>query len=104
MEKREITVKILNRSFPVLVNQKEEESVLKAARMIEQKLVSYQNKFNLHDQIALTVMCCLEIATDLELLRQDNEAFRQKFANDFRTLEQMYRQVSTENSLNDSSE
>ena len=64
MEKYSIKVNILNRPYPLLVRGDEEESVRNAAKLINEKVKAYKEKFSVKDDIDLVIMCCLELATD----------------------------------------
>ncbi len=64
MEKYSIKVNILNRPFPLLVGADEEEAVRAAARLINDKVKAYKERFSVKDDLDLVIMCCLELATD----------------------------------------
>lgn len=64
MEKYSIKVNILNRPYPLLVRSEEEESVRNAARLINEKVKVYKERFSVKDDLDLVIMCCLELATD----------------------------------------
>ena len=64
LEKYSIKVNILNRPYPLLVNPQEEEAVRTAARLINEKVKLYKEKFSVKDDLDLVIMCCLELATD----------------------------------------
>lgn len=64
MEKYSIKVNILNRPYPLLVRSEEEEAVRNAARLINDKIRVYKEKFSVKDDLDLVIMCCLELATD----------------------------------------
>lgn len=64
-EKLSIKVEISGRTFPLKVSAEEEESVRKAADLVNKKVNSYIDQYSIKDkQIALS-MCALELATDL---------------------------------------
>lgn len=64
MEKYSIKVNILNRPYPLLVKPEEEEVVRTAARLINDKVKEYKDRFSVKDEMDLVIMCCLELATD----------------------------------------
>jgi len=64
LEKYSIKVNILNRPYPLLVRAEEEEAVRNAARLINEKIRVYKEKFSVKDEQDLVIMCCLELATD----------------------------------------
>lgn len=76
MEKYSIKVNILNRPYPLLVKADEEESVRNAARLINEKVKLYKERFSVKDDLDLVIMCCLELATDN--LNQANKFRREK--------------------------
>lgn len=73
MEKYSIKVNILNRPYPLLVRAEEEEAVRNAAKLINDKIKVYKEKFSVKDEQDLVIMCCLELATD-----NINQARRQR--------------------------
>lgn len=54
----------MNRPYPLLVRSEEEESVRKAAKMINERIKQYKEQFSVQDELDLVIMCCLELATD----------------------------------------
>ncbi|MCB9233564.1 MAG: cell division protein ZapA [Bacteroidia bacterium] len=64
MDKYSIKVNILGRPYPLLVKTEEEESVRNAARLINEKIKVYKERFSVKDDLDLVIMCCLELATD----------------------------------------
>lgn len=64
MEKYSIKVNIMNRPYPLLVRAEEEESVRNAAKLINDRIKVYKERFSVQDDLDLVIMCCLELATD----------------------------------------
>lgn len=64
MEKYSIKVNIMNRPYPLLVKAEEEVAVRNAARLINDKIRFYKERFSVKEDIDLVIMCCLELATD----------------------------------------
>ena len=64
MEKYSIKVNILNRPYPLLVRAEEEQAVRNAAKLINEKIKGYKDRFSVKDDLDLVIMCCLELATD----------------------------------------
>lgn len=64
MEKYSIKVNILNRPYPLLVKSEEEEAVRNAAKLINERIKAYKERFTVNDDLDLVIMCCLELATD----------------------------------------
>ncbi len=54
----------MNRPYPLLVKPEEEVSVRNAAKLINDRIKSYKDKFSVQDDLDLVIMCCLELATD----------------------------------------
>lgn len=80
MERYQIKVQLLGRSFPMMVTPKEEESILAAVRIVEERLSVYKNKFGINDDSHLLTMCCLDIANEFVRSEKDNQYFRAFFA------------------------
>lgn len=59
-----------------MVKADEEESVRNAARLINEKVKLYKERFSVKDDLDLVIMCCLELATDN--LNQANKFRREK--------------------------
>ncbi len=64
LEKYSIKVNIMNRPYPLLVKAEEEVAVRNAARLINDKIRFYKERFSVKEDIDLVIMCCLELATD----------------------------------------
>lgn len=64
LEKYSIKVNILNRPYPLLVKAEEEETVRNAAKLINDRIKVYKERFSVQDDMDLVIMCCLELATD----------------------------------------
>jgi len=54
----------MNRPYPLLVKPEEETSVRNAAKLINERIKTYKEKFSVQDDLDLVIMCCLEFATD----------------------------------------
>jgi cell division protein ZapA (FtsZ GTPase activity inhibitor) len=64
LEKYSIKVNIMNRPYPLLVKAEEEEAVRNAAKLINDRIKAYKDRFSVQDDLDLVIMCCLELATD----------------------------------------
>jgi cell division protein ZapA (FtsZ GTPase activity inhibitor) len=64
LEKYSIKVNIMNRPYPLLVKAEEEEAVRNAAKLINDRIKEYKDRFSVQDDLDLVIMCCLELATD----------------------------------------
>lgn len=54
----------MNRPYPLLVKPEEETAVRNAAKLINERIKTYKDKFSVQDDLDLVIMCCLELATD----------------------------------------
>ena len=54
----------MNRPYPLLVKPEEEAAVRNAAKLINDRIKTYKDKFSVQDDMDLVIMCCLELATD----------------------------------------
>lgn len=54
----------MNRPYPLLVKAEEEEAVRNAAKLINERIKQYKDRFSVQDELDLVIMCCLELATD----------------------------------------
>ncbi len=54
----------MNRPYPLLVKSEEEEAVRNAAKLINDRIKAYKDRFSVQDDLDLVIMCCLELATD----------------------------------------
>ncbi|MBK9449476.1 MAG: cell division protein ZapA [Bacteroidetes bacterium] len=54
----------MNRPYPLLVKADEEEAVRNAAKLINDRIKAYKDRFSVQDDLDLVIMCCLELATD----------------------------------------
>lgn len=69
MDELSIKVNIADRFYPLSVNAEQEEQVRKAARLINDKLKTYEKQFSVKDKQDILSMCALELATELIQLR-----------------------------------
>ncbi len=65
MEKKQKTIRLLNRSYVVNVTSAEEPLVDAAVEAIESKLAEFKGKFKTLDDVDAAMMCCLDLAADL---------------------------------------
>ena len=70
MQQLKIKVKVANRLYPLTINRKDEESVRKAVKNIEDRLKLYESKFEARDTQDLLSMCLLEMAVKLHVDEQ----------------------------------
>lgn len=69
MDELSIKVNIADRFYPLSVNAEQEEQVRKAAKLINDKLKTYEKQFSVKDKQDILSMCALELATELIQLR-----------------------------------
>lgn len=71
MNEKLIKVNIANRLYPIRVNETDEAQVQEAAAMINSRVKTYFEQFNVKDKQDLLAMYALELATDNINLRQN---------------------------------
>jgi cell division protein ZapA len=61
----EVSLKILiaGRSYPLTVKQEEEEGVINAAKLINEKLKEFEQNYSVRDKQDLLAMCALNLLT-----------------------------------------
>ena len=64
MNELSINIHIAGRSYPLTVDETEEETVRLAGKLIQEKLMQYAKQFNLKDQRDALAMLTLELATE----------------------------------------
>jgi cell division protein ZapA len=70
-----INIHIAGRSYPLTVDETEEETVRLAGKLIQEKLMQYAKQFNLKDQRDALAMLTLELATEnLRLKEKANQS------------------------------
>jgi cell division protein ZapA (FtsZ GTPase activity inhibitor) len=67
----ELSIKVLiaGRTYPLTIKKEEEESVRKAAKLINERVKEYEDNYSVRDKQDLLAMCALQIASqnlDLE--------------------------------------
>jgi cell division protein ZapA len=71
MSEKLIKVNIANRLYPIRVNESDEAQVQEAAAMINSRVKTYFEQFNVKDKQDVLAMYALELATDNINLRQN---------------------------------
>ena len=71
MNEKLIKVNIANRLYPIRVNEADEAQVQEAAAMINSRVKTYFEQFNVKDKQDVLAMYALELATDNINLRQN---------------------------------
>src|SRR3990172_8459697 len=60
-----IKLTIASRSYPLNIDRKDEETVRKAAKLIEKNLKEYEQNFSVRDKQDLLAMCALHFANQI---------------------------------------
>lgn len=79
MERYQIKVELMGRSFPMMVSEPEEKSIRLAKQLIEDKITLYKEKFQIRDEEFLVLMCCLDIANEYVKSEHDHQHVRGQF-------------------------
>lgn len=64
----------------MMVTTKEEETILAAVKIVEERLLVYKDKFGVNDDAHLLTMCCLDIANEFVRAEKDNQYFKAFFS------------------------
>ena len=72
LEELSIKINIADRFYPLVVTSQQEESVRKAAKLINDKLKALQQEFDVKDKQDMLSMTVLELATQLITLQIKN--------------------------------
>lgn len=59
-----IKVQIANRTYPLKVKASQEEAILKAVRLIKERIEGNEKEYAVKDPQDLLAMCCLQLATE----------------------------------------
>ena len=64
----EVSLKILiaGRTYPLTVKKEEEEGVLNAAKLINEKMKEFEQNYSVRDKQDLLAMCALNLLTTLQ--------------------------------------
>jgi cell division protein ZapA (FtsZ GTPase activity inhibitor) len=65
MKKLSIKITIAGRTYPLMVNPNEEETIRKAAKSVDEKVREYEQSYAVKDKQDLIAMCALEFTTEL---------------------------------------
>jgi cell division protein ZapA (FtsZ GTPase activity inhibitor) len=72
LDELSIKVNIADRFYPLSVNAQQEEQVRKAAKLINDKLKTFEQQFSVKDKQDILSMCALELATELVRLQSSS--------------------------------
>ena len=94
MSELSIKINIANRVYPMTVKSEEEEGIRKTARMINDRMKSYEQDYAVKDKQDLLAMCALEFGTaNDQSLKQFTEA--EKVLSDVKSLNEQINGVLT---------
>ena len=88
MDEIKINVVIAERNFRLTINKADEEKVMKAAEVLNDRVKSYKQTYNYGDYQDLLSMICLQFAT-LNVKYENDAAYKDQF------LEQKLDEIST---------
>jgi cell division protein ZapA (FtsZ GTPase activity inhibitor) len=73
LDKLSIKVKIVDRYYPLTIDVREEEKVRRAAKLINEKVLQYKQRYKQKDVIDFLAMSCLQFATKSVESEQNND-------------------------------
>ncbi|MFZ9942170.1 MAG: cell division protein ZapA [Bacteroidia bacterium] len=89
MEQVVTKVLIGGREYPIRVNKSEEQSVLKAVKLINDRLSQYEKTYTGSDKFDHLAMCAIQLATELTALESRGNVFKQEVNQKVEELDQM---------------
>lgn len=89
MERYQIKIELLGRTFPMMVNEPEEASIRLAKQLIEDKINIYKDKFRIRDEQFLVLMCCLDIANEYVKSEHDHQQGRSQLQQQLHLMNEM---------------
>lgn len=89
MERHQIKVQLLDRTFPMMVTSEEEETILLAVKLIEDKIQTYREKFNIRDDQYILLMCCLDLANEFVRSEKDSQQLKNYFSHKLNVMGEM---------------
>jgi cell division protein ZapA len=78
MEQVVTKVLIGGREYPIRVHKSEEQSVLKAVKLINDRLSQYEKTYTGSDKFDHLAMCAIHLATELTALELRGNVFKQE--------------------------
>jgi cell division protein ZapA len=73
-ERLSIKINIAGRTYPLTVLAREEENIRKAARLLNERMKSYEENFSVKDTQDLLAMCALEFSVKMLSLEGQSSA------------------------------
>ena len=77
MEEVSIKVSIANRVYPLKIKKSEEDRVLKAAELLNDRIKEYEQQYAVTDKFDLVAMCAMQFATEFVNLTEGLSSERQ---------------------------
>lgn len=93
MEELSIKINIADRFYPLVVTPQQEETVRKAARLINDKLKHLQQEFAVKDKQDMLAMTVLELTTELLQLKSSNLTEDKSLSDKLTEIEQLLAEV-----------
>ncbi len=93
MEELSIKINIADRFYPLVVTSQQEETVRKAAKLINDKLKHLQQEFAVKDKQDMLAMTVLELTTELLQLKSSNLKEDKSLSDKLTEIEQLLAEV-----------
>lgn len=93
LEELSIKINIADRLYPLVVSPGQEETVRKAAKLINDKLKHLQQEFAVKDKQDMLAMTVLELTTELLQLKDSKSAEQNSLAAQLSEIEQLLFEV-----------
>ncbi len=93
MEELSIKINIADRFYPLVVTSQQEETVRKAAKLINDKLKHLQQEFAVKDKQDMLAMTVLELTTELLQLKSSNLTEDKSLSDKLTEIEQLLAEV-----------
>ena len=65
MDDISIKVTIGSREYPLKIKRQEEQNIMKAAQMLNERISDYEKQYAVTDKLDLVAMCAMQFATEL---------------------------------------
>jgi len=69
-----IKINIADRVYPLKINSEDEENVMKAAKLVNDRIKEFQENYAVRDKQDLLSMCILQVATEHLNLEKNHQA------------------------------
>ena len=71
MDELSIKVTIANREYPLKIKRTEEGRVLKAAKMLNDRIKEYEEQYSVSDKLDIITMCAVHFASELVNVQEE---------------------------------